>query len=38
MVRTFMQGGAVRIGDEVYPNNITGYGLLNFRGMFDQLK
>ncbi|XTR38791.1 S8 family serine peptidase [Paraclostridium tenue] len=38
MIRTFMQGGAVSIGDAIYPNNITGYGLLNFKRMFDQLK
>ena len=38
MVRTYMQGGAVSTGDAIYPNNITGYGLLNFKGMFDQLK
>lgn len=38
MIRTFMQGGASRIGDLDYPNNVTGYGILNLRGMFEQLK
>ncbi|EPZ59136.1 subtilase family protein [[Clostridium] sordellii ATCC 9714] len=38
IIRTFIQGGANRIGNVVYPNNIWGYGVFNFRGMFDQLK
>lgn len=38
MMRTFMQGGANRLGDIEYPNNIWGYGVFNFRGMFDQFK
>ncbi|MEG2984313.1 MAG: bifunctional germination protease/germinant receptor pseudoprotease CspBA [Peptostreptococcaceae bacterium] len=37
-IRTFMQGGANRLGDIVYPNNIWGYGVFNFKGMFDQFK
>lgn len=38
IIRTFIQGGANRAGNIVYPNNIWGYGVFNFRGMFDQLK
>ncbi|HSQ90281.1 bifunctional germination protease/germinant receptor pseudoprotease CspBA [Romboutsia sp.] len=38
MIRTFMQGGATRLGDIIYPNNITGYGIINLKGMFEQLK
>ncbi|QYE99170.1 S8 family serine peptidase [Paraclostridium sordellii] len=38
IIRTFIQGGANRAGNVVYPNNIWGYGVFNFRGMFDQLK
>ncbi|WP_371025391.1 bifunctional germination protease/germinant receptor pseudoprotease CspBA [Paraclostridium ghonii] len=37
-VRTYMQGGASRIKGVEYPNPINGYGVLDFRGMFDQLK
>ncbi len=37
-IRTFMQGGASRLGDLQYPNNTVGYGILNLKGMFDQLK
>ncbi|WP_343750239.1 bifunctional germination protease/germinant receptor pseudoprotease CspBA [Paraclostridium ghonii] len=37
-VRTYMQGGASRIKGVEYPNPVTGYGVLDFRGMFDQLK
>jgi subtilisin family serine protease len=37
-IRTYMQGGATRVGDVVYPNNTTGYGLLNFQGMFNHFK
>lgn len=36
--RTYMQGGATRIKGIEYPNNTSGYGSLDFRGMFDQLK
>lgn len=38
MIRTFMQGGATRLGDIIYPNDTTGYGILDLRGMFEQLK
>ncbi|WGX74485.1 S8 family peptidase [Paraclostridium bifermentans] len=38
MARTYMQGGASRIMGVEYPNNSTGYGILDFRGMFEQLK
>ena len=36
MVRTYMQAGATR-GNAQYPNEIQGYGILNLRGMFDEL-
>lgn len=36
--RTYMQGGANRIRGVEYPNNTYGYGILDFRGMFEQLK
>ncbi|WP_332840983.1 bifunctional germination protease/germinant receptor pseudoprotease CspBA [Paraclostridium bifermentans] len=36
--RTYMQGGASRIKGVEYPNNTSGYGSLDFRGMFEQLK
>lgn len=36
--RAYMQGGAIRISGIEYPNTIYGYGFLDFRGMFDQLK
>ncbi|RDY26931.1 peptidase S8 [Romboutsia weinsteinii] len=38
MVKTFMQAGATRSTNLAYPNNTYGYGLLNIRGMFDQLR
>ncbi len=37
-VRTYMQGGATRIKGVEYPNPTSGYGILDFRGMFEQLK
>lgn len=36
--RTYMQGGASRIKGVEYPNTTSGYGSLDFRGMFEQLK
>ncbi|WP_148550927.1 bifunctional germination protease/germinant receptor pseudoprotease CspBA [Paraclostridium bifermentans] len=37
-VRTYMQGGATRLKSVEYPNTTSGYGILDFRGMFEQLK
>ena len=38
MVRTYLHGGARRIQGITYPNEIYGYGELDIRGAFDQLK
>ncbi len=38
MIKTYMQAGAKRSSTSVYPNTSLGYGLLDIRGMFDQLK
>lgn len=37
-IRTFLRGGAKRDKTLKYPNNIYGYGSLDIRGMFNQLK
>ena len=37
-VNTFLQLGATRSNDIVYPNTSYGFGLLNARGMFDQFR
>lgn len=37
-VRAFLQLGATRSNDISYPNNISGYGILNVRGMFEQFR
>lgn len=37
-VKTYMQGGAFRVKGVEYPNNTLGYGFLDFRGLFEQLK
>lgn len=38
MVRTYLHAGAKRSQDIVYPNESYGYGFLDIRGSFDQLK
>ncbi|MEG1311865.1 MAG: bifunctional germination protease/germinant receptor pseudoprotease CspBA [Romboutsia sp.] len=38
MMRTYIRAGANRNNDISYPNNNYGYGELNIRGIFDQLK
>ncbi|MCU9812404.1 MULTISPECIES: S8 family peptidase [Paraclostridium] len=38
MIRTYIQAGAKRNSEIVYPNDIYGYGLLDIRGAFEQLK
>lgn len=37
-IRTFLRGGAKRDNQLKYPNNIYGYGTLDIKGMFNQLK
>ncbi|GIM33181.1 S8 family peptidase [Paraclostridium bifermentans] len=37
-IRTFLRGGAKRSNQLVYPNEIYGYGVLDIKGAFDQLK
>lgn len=37
-IRTFLRGGAKRNNQLVYPNEIYGYGILDIKGAFDQLK
>ncbi|WP_419741726.1 S8 family serine peptidase [Paraclostridium dentum] len=37
-IRTFLRGGAKRDNQLKYPNNIYGYGILDIKGMFNQLK
>lgn len=37
-VRTYLQAGATRYSNIIYPNNDLGYGVLNIRGMFEHLK
>lgn len=37
-VSTYLKGGSTRISNIYYPNNIYGYGLLNIKGVFNQLK
>lgn len=37
-IRTFLRGGAKRSNQLVYPNEIYGYGILDIKGAFDQLK
>lgn len=37
-IRTFLRGGAKRSDQLVYPNEIYGYGILDIKGAFDQLK
>jgi subtilisin family serine protease len=38
MIKSFMAMGAKKMPDITYPDYTYGYGLLNVRGMFDQLK
>lgn len=38
MIRTYIHAGAKRNSEIVYPNDIYGYGILDIRGAFDQLK
>ncbi|MGL6107123.1 bifunctional germination protease/germinant receptor pseudoprotease CspBA [Romboutsia sp.] len=38
MLKTYLIAGAKKSDDTNYPNAISGYGLLNVRGIFDQLK
>ena len=35
---TYLKAGAVRYNNISYPNSALGYGLLNIRNVFDQLK
>lgn len=37
-IKAYMEGGASRVNGVEYPNNTSGYGVLDFRGMFEQLK
>ncbi|GAA0099580.1 hypothetical protein UT300012_02940 [Paraclostridium bifermentans] len=37
-IRTFLRGGAKRSHQLIYPNEIYGYGILDIKGAFDQLK
>lgn len=37
-IRTFLKGGAKRDKQLKYPNNIYGYGILDIKGIFNQLK
>lgn len=37
-VKTYLKAGADRSQERMYPNNEYGYGLLNIRGIFEQLK
>ncbi|SJO09371.1 C5a peptidase precursor [Clostridioides difficile] len=37
-IKTFMQAGARKDSNTVYPNTNSGYGLLDVRGMFDVLR
>lgn len=37
-IRTFLRGGAKISNQLVYPNEIYGYGILDIKGAFDQLK
>ncbi|HSQ90215.1 S8 family serine peptidase [Romboutsia sp.] len=37
-IRTYLTAGATRDINITYPNSSYGYGILNIRGMFDQLK
>ncbi len=37
-IRTYIEAGAKKQPDITYPNTSYGYGILNIRGMFDQLK
>ena len=38
MIRTYIHAGARRNSEIIYPNDIYGYGILDIRGAFDQLK
>lgn len=38
MIRTYIRAGAKRNAEIVYPNDIYGYGFLDIRGAFEQLK
>ncbi|MCU9808865.1 S8 family peptidase [Paraclostridium sp. AKS46] len=38
MIRTYIHAGARRNSEIIYPNEIYGYGILDIRGAFDQLK
>lgn len=35
---TYLKAGATRFDNTSYPNSALGYGLLNIRGSFEQLK
>ena len=37
-LRTFIRGGATRFNNISYPNQSTGYGILNIKGTFNQLR
>ncbi|EPZ54965.1 putative germination-specific protease domain protein [[Clostridium] sordellii ATCC 9714] len=37
-MRTYLRAGAKRSESINYPNTNSGYGLLDIKGMFDQLK
>lgn len=38
MIRTYIHAGARRSSEIIYPNDIYGYGILDIRGAFEQLK
>lgn len=38
MIRTYFRAGAVRDSNISYPNNTYGYGILNIRNVFEQLR
>ena len=37
-IKAFLQLGATRSEETVYPNNIAGYGIVNVRGLFEQFR
>ena len=37
-IRTFLRAGATRFDNIEYPNNNLGYGILNIKGAFNQLR
>ncbi|MPQ43450.1 S8 family peptidase [Clostridium tarantellae] len=37
-VRTYLKAGAARRGDDVYPNNKLGFGILDLEGVFNNIR